>query len=210
LQINAGTTPAFLFLSKFLAIKGNTMKKLQIGVIGSCSDLRYFNEAKQCATELGRAIARQNACLVYGAEKDIDSLPTVAAAAAQEAGGLTVGVTYEKGLGLFNNQAAGVVIATGLVRGGGRETSLMLSCDVVIALSGGSGTLNEMCVAYQAGIPVVTIDTFGGWSEELSGRFLDDRKRYSFTSASSAKQAVALAVKQAAYKQQKQSVSTVQ
>jgi uncharacterized protein (TIGR00725 family) len=186
------------------------MKKLQVGVIGSCSDLRYFNEAKQCAIDLGKNIAKQNAYLVYGAEKDIDSLPTVAAMAAQEAGGVTVGITYEKGLELFNNQAASVVIATGLVRGGGRETSLMLSCDVVIALSGGSGTLNELCVAYQAGIPVVTIDSFGGWSAELGGRFLDDRKRYSFVTATSAKQAVALAVKLVTYKQPVQPVSTVQ
>lgn len=186
------------------------MKKLQIGVIGSCSDLRYFNEAKECAIELGQAIAQQNACMVYGAEKDVDSLPTIAAAAALDAGGLTVGVTYEKGLELFNNQAASVVIATGLVRGGGRETSLILSCDVVIALSGGSGTLNEICVAYQAGIPVVTVNTFGGWSEKLSGRYLDDRKRYSFTPATSPKQAVALATKLAAYKRQSRPVSTVQ
>lgn len=171
------------------------MRRLQIGVIGSCSDLNYSNEAEKFVQELGRRIAENGYTLVFGAEKDIDSLPTIAALAAKKAGGETVGVTYEKGLDVFNQEAATIVIATGLVRGGGRETTLMLSCDAVIAIAGGSGTLNEICVAYQANIPVVVIDRFGGWSKQLANSFLDDRKRYKFTIASTPTEAIKLAVK---------------
>ena len=170
------------------------MRNIQIAVIGSCIDLEVSSAAQTFANTLGRLIAKSGNTLVFGAEKDINSIPTIAAQASRAAGGTTVGVTYEKGLDIFSPESASIVIATGLVRGGGRETSLMLSCDVVIAISGGSGTLNELCVAYQANIPVVLVDTFGGWSEQLAGTFLDKRERYVYTSAKTAKQALKYAL----------------
>jgi len=166
------------------------MRKLQIGVIGSCLDLDLSEDTIKCAQQLGKLIAESGDILVFGAEKDIDSLPTVAAKSAIRSGGITVGMTYEKGMNLFDNKAASIVIATGLVRGGGRELSLMLSCDVVIAVAGGSGTLNEICIAYQANIPVIIIKGYGGWSDKLSGTFLDERIRYRFEYANTAKQAL--------------------
>jgi len=166
------------------------MKKLQIGVIGSCSDLEYSDKAEKFARNIGKIISKRGYVLVYGAEKDINSLPTIAVLEAKKYGGMTVGVTYEKGMDLFENDAAEVVIVTGMVRGGGRETRLMLSCDAVIAISGGSGTLNEICVAYQANIPVVVIDLFGGWSKKLSNEYLDDRKRYKCLAAKSPSEAL--------------------
>lgn len=169
------------------------MRRLQVGVIGSCSDLNYSQAAEIFAIELGNLIAKCNYTLIFGAEKDIDSLPTAAAIAAKKAGGETVGVTYEKGLKIFSDKAASIVIATGLVRGGGRETALMLSCDVVIAIAGGSGTLNEICVAYQANITVIAVPNFGGWSEKLAGTYLDDRNRFKVLSASTPKEALELA-----------------
>ncbi len=169
------------------------MKNLQIGIIGSCSDLQYSREAVDFVQELGKAIAESDDTLVFGAEKDCDSLPTIAAFAAKSAGGNTLAITYEKGLSLFSDDAATVVVATGLVRGGGRETALALSCDVLIAIAGGSGTLNEICVAYQAGIPVVVVPNFGGWSQRLAGSYLDDRKRYKFMPAKDPRQALDLA-----------------
>lgn len=171
------------------------MRRLQIGVIGSCSDLNYSDEAEKFVRELGKRIAESGYTLVFGAEKDINSLPTITALAARAAGGETVGITYEKGLDIFEPEAATVVVASGLVRGGGRETALILSCDTVIAIAGGSGTLNEICVAYQANIPVVVVDRFGGWSEQLANTFLDDRKRYRFAIAKTPAEAVKLAVK---------------
>ncbi len=170
------------------------MRRLQIGVIGSCSDLNYSKAAEKFAKELGKLSGKKKYTLVFGAEKDINSLPTVAALAARKAGGETLGVTYEKGLEIFNEEAASTVVTTGLVRGGGRETVLMLSCDAVIALAGGSGTLNEICVAYQANIPVIVVDAFGGWSDKLADEFLDDRKRYKFKCAKTPEGAVNLAL----------------
>lgn len=63
------------------------MRNIQIGVIGSCSDLAYSQTARKFASELGIKIAKGGYTLVFGAEKDIDSLPTVAAVAAKKTGG---------------------------------------------------------------------------------------------------------------------------
>ena len=169
------------------------MRKIQIGVMGSCADLKYSNKIEDLAEEIGYWIAQNQAVLIFGAEKDSDSLSTAACRGAKKAGGLTVGITYGKGLDVIKKDAD-IVIATGLVRGGGRELTLGLSCDAIITISGGSGTLNEIAVAYQANIPVVVLKNTGGWSDKLADTYLDDRKRFKIKSAKTPKEAVKLAI----------------
>lgn len=86
------------------------------------------------------------------------------------------------------------VAVTGLDRGGGREFPLVLSCDVLIALCGGSCTLTEIAIAYQANIPVVVLEKSGGWSEKLANQYLDGRKRIKIETAKTPKQAVEKAI----------------
>ncbi|HOX60529.1 MAG TPA: hypothetical protein PLV72_00800 [Candidatus Magasanikbacteria bacterium] len=169
-------------------------RQIQIGIIGSAADLEYNDEIIKLAEELGKYVAEENCTLVFGAEKDSDSLPTIACRAAKQAGGLTVGITYGKGLEVFERDCIDVVIATGLERGGGRELSLILSCDAVIAINGGSGTLTEIAIAYQANIPVIVIRNTGGWSEKLENQYLDDRKRLKVEVADNPQSAVDLAI----------------
>jgi uncharacterized protein (TIGR00725 family) len=156
------------------------MRKLQVGIIGSCDDLSYSENAVKLISDIAILLANDGFTIVYGAEKDCNSLPTQAALAAKNNGGNTIGVTYDKGFDLFEQDAAVSIIASGLLRGGGRETVLMLSCDVVIAIAGGSGTLNEICIAYQAGIKVFVVEGYGGWSDKLANSYLYERKRYKF------------------------------
>src|SRR3989338_529635 len=153
------------------------LRKLQIGVMGACEDLKYGKDMEVLAEQVGEEIAKRGAVLVFGAERDFDSLSTAASRGAKKAGGLTVGVTYGKGLDDVFNEAD-VVIASGLERGGWRELTLVLSCDAIIAISGGSGTLTEIAIAYQANIPVVVVENTGGWSEKLANEYLDGRKRF--------------------------------
>lgn len=162
----------------------------QVGVIGSAADLQYSKKAENQAELLGELIAQRGYTLIFGAEKDCMSLSTVAALAARKLGGLTVGITYDKGLQVFEPEACSLVVATGLIRGGGRETVQSLSCDGIVALAGGSGTLNEICVAYQANVPVVCLRGLGGWSDRLAGEYLDARERYKFMMAEGAAQAL--------------------
>lgn len=175
------------------------MRKLQIGVMGSCQDLKYPKKIEKLAEEIGYFIAQNKAVLIFGAEKDSDSLSTAACRGAKKAGGLTVGITYGSGLDVLEKNTD-VVIATGLVRGGGRELTLGLSCDAIITVSGGSGTLNEIAVAYQANIPVVVLKGTGGWSDKLADTYLDDRKRFKIKSVKTPKEAVKLAIKLAGRK----------
>ena len=167
-------------------------RKIQIGVMGSASDLKYSPKIEKLAEEVGYWIAKNNATLIFGAEKDYDSLSASACRGAKKANGMTVGITYNRGLDIFEKENADVVISTGLERGGGRETALVLSCDGIITISGGSGTLTEIAIAYQANIPIVAIENTGGWSDKLAGQFLDDRKRLKIEKAKNSKEAVEL------------------
>jgi len=107
-------------------------RKLQIGVMGSAADLKYSKSFEKLAEETGYWIAKKGAILIFGAEKDCDSLPTNAAKGAKSAGGLTIGVTYGKGKDIWDkNSITDAVICTGMERGGGREFVLVNSCDAV-------------------------------------------------------------------------------
>ena len=133
--------------------------------------------------------------LVYGAEKEYSSLSTMAAIEANKYGGLTVGVTGGNDKEIFGEFRPDVLIPCGLEIGGGREFTLVLSCDVIIAIGGGSGTLTEMAIAYQAGIPIITVSNFEGWARTLSNTFIDERKRLKCIEASSPKEALEQALK---------------
>ncbi len=169
-------------------------RKLQIGVMGSAADLKYTKELEAIAEKLGELIARSNNILVFGAEKDCDSLSTAACRGAKQQGGLTVGVTYNKDKKVFQKDAD-IIISCGLDRGGGREYVLALSCDVLIAVSGGSGTLNEIAVAYQSDIPIIVIEGTGGWADQLANKYLDARSRQIAHGVKTPEEAINLAIK---------------
>ncbi len=171
------------------------MKKLQIGIMGSAEDLNYSDEALSFAKNLGKLIAKSGNILVYGAEKEYTSLSTEAAKEASKNDGITVGITYGKTKDIYGDFRPTVLIPCGIEVGGGREFSLVLSCDVIIAIGGGSGTLTEMAIAYQANIPIITINKFDGWAKELSNKYLDDRKRLKCIEAKTSEEAVRLAIK---------------
>jgi len=161
--------------------------------MGSMADLEYHKDLESLAEEVGYCVAQRGAVMLFGAEKDYDSLSTAACRGAKKANGLTVGVTYGKGRRVYEDNAD-VMIACGLERGGGRELALVLSCDAIITLSGGSGTLTEMAIAYQADIPIVALKGTGGWSDKLAGEYLDARKRVMVETAETPQQAVDRAI----------------
>lgn len=168
----------------------NTKRKLQIGVMGSAADLGYADNIEKIAEELGYLIAQNGWVLMFGAEKDSDSLSTAASRGAKKGGGLAIGITYGKGLDVYDPDIADVIIATGLVRGGGREMALVLSCDAIICVAGGSGTLTEMLVAYQANIPIITIKETGGWSDKMTDKYFDGREQVKIERVGNAAEAV--------------------
>ncbi len=168
------------------------LRRLQIGVMGSAADLNYSEAVAALAEEVGRELALANCTVVFGAEKDYDSLSTAAGRGARSAGGLTIGITYGKGLTVFDE--ADVIVTSGAERGGPRESVLVLSCEAIICISGGSGTLTEMLVAYQANIPIVALTGTGGWSDKMADQYFDARKRQMVHAATTPKEAAYLAM----------------
>lgn len=172
------------------------MRKLQIGVIGSMADLNYSKSLEEIAERVGELIAERNGVLLFGAEKDADSLSARACLGAKRNNGLTIGITYGTSKESFQDNVD-VIIPTGLERGGGREFVLMLGCDAVIVLSGGSGTLGEMTMAYQANIPIIAIKGLGGWGDKLADQYIDDRQRRKVIGVETAEEAVEAAFREA-------------
>jgi len=171
-------------------------RKIQIGVMGSGADLKYSSEVESLAFELGQQIAKSGNITVYGAEKDYDSLSTAASRGAKQEGGPTVGITYGTSKKIWDKDSnTDVIVVTGLERGGGREFVLVNSCDVIIAISGGSGTLTEIAISYQLDIPVVALVGFGGWTDKLAGTFIDSRNRLKILPAKTPTEAVNVAIK---------------
>lgn len=165
--------------------------------MGSAADLEYEEEALKFSRKLGELIAKSGNILVYGAEKEYTSLSTEAAKQASKYNGITVGITGGKSKDIFGSFRPTVLINSGLGVGGGREFNLVLSCDVIIAIAGGSGTLTEMAIAYQAGIPIVVVSLFGGWAGKLSNTYLDERKRLKCISVKEEQEAVKTAIREA-------------
>jgi uncharacterized protein (TIGR00725 family) len=173
------------------------MRKLQIGVMGSAADLNYAKEIEEIAEKIGELIAKSGNITVYGAEKDYDSLSTAASRGAKKQGGTTVGVTYGKHKKIFDKENTDITIVTGIERGGGREFVLVNTCDAIIAVSGGSGTLTELAIAYQSDIPMVVIQGTGGWSDKLANQFIDGRERRKIIATKTPEEAVKIALEEA-------------
>jgi len=149
----------------------------QIGVMWSTADPQYPEQLALFAYQLWKEIAQSWYTLVYGAEKDVDSLSATAARWAKSQGWLVMGITYGKTPQLWwdMNSYTDCVVCTGMERGGGREFVLVSSCDAIIVLSGGAGTLNEIAVAYQKKIPIVCMKWSWWWADKVDGVFLDER-----------------------------------
>jgi len=170
-----------------------TQRVLKVGIIGSASDQGFGGDNATLAQHLGRAIAEKGWILMYGPERQMTSLSYFSAKAARQVGGFTVGVAHGSARASFHDpEAASMVVYTDTAGGAGREIVLVNSCDFVIAVGGGSGTLTEMSIAYMNFIPIVAMVGSGGWADEMAGRFMDNRKKFEVGKAHSVEEALSL------------------
>lgn len=172
------------------------MKKYQIGVIGSAGNEEYPGKNKQrakifnIAKILGKLIAREGAILITGGKGGVME---ASCKGAKSVGGITVG--YVKGKErLTSNEFTDIEVVSGM-EGCGEETMLILSCDGIIAIGGGAGTLQELAIAYRNKKPVVVIDLGYGWASKLANTYLDERNNKKFLCAKTPKEAVNLLLK---------------
>ncbi len=128
------------------------MKRIPyIGVIGAgaCTE-----DTCRLAQILGRGIGERGWALVCGG---LGGVMEAAAKGCCQAGSLTIGLLpgLEKESA---NKYIRVPVPTGL--GEGRNLLVVRASDVLVAVSGGYGTLSEIALALKAGKPVVGLETW--------------------------------------------------
>jgi uncharacterized protein (TIGR00725 family) len=132
---------------------------IQIGVIGAGGDIP--DSVKTLAEEVGKLIAHKGGVLFCGG---LGSVMKYAAKGAKMNNGLTIGIlpTEEK----VANEYIDILIPTDL--GYSRNTIVVLASDVVIAISGSTGTLSEIAMAMNYKIPVIVLQGSGGVADMFS------------------------------------------
>jgi hypothetical protein len=122
-----------------------------IGVIGSH---RIETKVEELAYKLGKNIAKVGAMLVCGG---LSGVMEAVAKGAREAGGITIGIIPGEDK-TEANPYIDIVIPTGL--GLARNTLVVRTADVIIALPGEYGTLSEIAFALNINKPVIGLDTW--------------------------------------------------
>ena len=144
--------------------------KPRIGVMGSASGYIMRNpRSVEAAQEIGRQIAKQGCALINGA---CPGLPDEAAKGAKEAGGETFGVSpaisiishLQKYKSPIEHYDGFLFTGLGLMQ---RDILNIRSCNGVIILPGGTGTLNEFTVAYDEGKPIGVLTGLPGVSNHI-------------------------------------------
>ena len=122
-----------------------------IGVIGagSCNDEIY-----EMARKVGNGIAKAGAILVCGG---LGGVMEAACRGAYEAGGQTVGILPGPDRAQANPYVT-VPIVTDL--GHARNILIVRSSNVLVAVSGGYGTLSEISIALKLGKPLIGLHTW--------------------------------------------------
>ena len=170
--------------------------KFTIGVIGGSSNTGFTPSeiALSYAYETGKQIALSGAVLISGG---MSGVMEAASRGASEAGGITIGL-----LPGSDKSGANPYIDIALPTGIGlmRNVLTVRACDVVIMISGGLGTLNELTVALnERRVPAIVLTGTGGWSDRIKeitydGVYLDERRSMPIHYASNPEQAVQLAL----------------
>lgn len=162
------------------------MKAIQIGVIGSAGNEEYQSKDDRnqlpreqifkLAEEAGKLLALKRAIVVTGGKS---GLMESASKGAKNIGGATVGFVSGK-YRFTSNKYVDFEVVSGM-DGCGEETMLVLSCDGLIAIGGGGGTLQELAIAYRNQKPVVCLDVNRyGWASKLANTYIDERNKVKF------------------------------
>lgn len=130
-------------------------------------------EYEEYAEEIGAAVARGGFGLVCG------GLGGVMAAACRgarrelpEGSGRIVGILPGNDKRRANPWVE-IAVPSGL--GIARNVLVVATADAVVAVGGASGTLSELALAWQLGVPICALTVADGWSARLAGESIDDK-----------------------------------
>jgi len=144
-----------------------SQRRPQVTVIGNYD---AAGESLEMAERVGQMLGRLRCTVITGGGKGIMA---AVCRGTRQAGGLCVGILPGNDLTL-GNEDLNVVIPSGI--GYARNLTNVLAADLVVAIGGGSGTLNEMAFAWMHKKPIVALVGFGGWADKLAGERIDERR----------------------------------
>ncbi|MFQ6010859.1 MAG: TIGR00725 family protein, partial [Nitrososphaerales archaeon] len=163
-------------------------KKAQILVVGYSKELCDDN-AYENAYSVGKEVAKSQAVLITGG---LGGVMEAASKGAAEEGGLVVGIIPQDDPKAANPYCD-IVIPSGM--GIMRDFLTAFSCDAMIIVGGGAGSMIEACASYLKGKPILSIKGTGGTADELAGKYLDQRKTTKILGVNSPSEAVSTAIK---------------
>lgn len=170
--------------------------KLQIGVIGSWRN-NLPESSYLIAEEVGSEIANLGHVLITGGSTGIMEH---AMKGCKKSNGISVGLVPATNWRKYDylGQFIDIKIATG-TDDAGRIPMLINSCDGVIAIGGGVGTLTEITNAYMQGKPVVVLENTGEVSDKIHKMldeegYIDTKKLVKIKFAKTAKAAIELLI----------------
>lgn len=133
-----------------------------------CSSSAHIEgKYKEEAARLGKILAEENIQLVFGGGRV--GLMGVISDACMKAGGKVLGITtkYLDKYEIGNTDVTKLVTVNSMAE---RQSKMLASCDSIIVLPGGFGTLEEffnVLTSKQIGLhrkPIVIVDLYGFWS----------------------------------------------
>jgi len=138
-----------------------------ISVIGASS---IDKDVERKAIELGKLLAKNNYAVACGG---LGGVMEAVCKGVKEEGGITIGIIPYKEKKAAN-QYVDIVIPVPFSHA--RNIVVVLSGDVIVAISGMAGTLSEIALAWIYEKPIVALTGVGGWSSELAGKKIDERR----------------------------------
>jgi len=148
------------------------MAKTIIGVMGGG---QVSPAVEHDAYRLGALVAERGWVLLNGGRNA--GVMAASAAGAHSRGGLVVGVLPDDHTGRMAEHVD-IPILTGM--GSARNNINVLSSDVVIACTGGAGTVSEVALAFKAGKPVIALN-FPTLSGVFAGNMASGQLRFAET-----------------------------
>jgi uncharacterized protein (TIGR00725 family) len=164
------------------------MSKLIIAVIGN-ANIENDIEKQKVSFELGKLIIDNGFILATGGLGGVMEYASKGAKTSEKyAENSIIGILPD-----YNSDNANEYIDIAIPTGAGLARNLMLisMANAVIAVGGGSGTLNEISASWQMNKLIIGLQV-GGWSEKLCGNAIDERRNDIIYCAKNARKAIEL------------------
>lgn len=145
-------------------------KKEYKGIISIIGASEIDKDIEEKTLEIGRLIAKNKYALVCGG---LTGVMEAVCKGAKEEGGLTIGIIPYKEKIAANKY---VDIAIPVPFSQARNIVVVLTGDVVVAIGGKAGTLNEISLAWIYEKPIIALSSVEGWSSEMANKKIDDRR----------------------------------